>query len=148
MCREHAAQLRDAYAEMQGAGAEVVAVGTGNPSFARSFVADYRIPYPVLIDADARAAQVASIERVPFWRLFHPASYAGTRRAWRAGHRIGASGKRVDQLGATFVIGPRQVSRSEPQASGDQQVALLYEHRDAHSADHAPLAELMARLSN
>jgi len=134
LCREHAAQLRDAYAEMQGAGAEVVAVGTGNPSFARSFVADYRIPYPVLIDADARAAQVASIERVPFWRLFHPASYAGTRRAWRAGHRIGASGKRVDQLGATFVIGPGP--------------ALLYEHRDAHSADHAPLAELIARLSN
>jgi len=126
--------LRDAYKAVQDAGAEVVTVGTGNPEFARSFVADYRIPYPVLIDADARAAKIAAIPRVPFWRLFHPASYSGTRRAWRAGHRIGASGKRVDQLGATFVIGPGP--------------ALLYEHRDAHSADHAPLAQLIASLSN
>jgi peroxiredoxin len=124
--------LRDAYREVQGAGAEVVAIGTGNPSVARAFVEDYRIPYPVLVDADARAARIAAIERVPFWQLFHPASYAGTRRAWRAGHRIGASGKRVDQLGATFVLGPGP--------------ALCYEHRDAHSADHAPLAEVLASL--
>jgi len=132
LCREHAAQLRDAYAEVQRAGAEVVAIGTGNASFARAFAEDFRISYPVLIDGDARAARVAAIERVPFWRLFHPASYAGTRRAWRAGHRIGASGKRVDQLGATFVLGPGP--------------ALHYQHRDAHSADHAPLAEVLASL--
>jgi peroxiredoxin len=132
LCREHAAQLRDLYDKIQSSGAEVVAIGTGNASFAKGFVEDYRIPYPVLIDADARAAKIAAIERVPFWRLFHPASYAGTRRAWRAGHRIGASGKRVDQLGSTFVIGPGP--------------ALLYEHRDAHSADHAPLSEVLASL--
>jgi peroxiredoxin len=124
--------LRDAYDEVQRARAEVVAIGTGNASFAQAFIEDYRIPYPVLIDGDARAAKIASIARVPFWKLFHPASYAGTRRAWRAGHRIGASGQRVDQLGSTFVLGPGP--------------ALLYEHRDAHSADHAPLAEVLANL--
>jgi peroxiredoxin len=132
LCREHAAQLRDAYGEVQSSRAEVVAIGTGNPSMARGFVEDYRIPYPVLIDADARAAKIAAIVRIPFWKMFHPASYAGTRRAWRAGHRIGGSGKRVDQLGSTFVVGPGP--------------ALLYEHRDAHSADHAPLAEVFASL--
>ena len=84
----------------------MVAIGTGNPSMARGFIEDYRIPYPVLIDADARAAKAAEIVRIPFWKMFHPASYAGTRRAWRAGHRIGGSGKRVDQLGSTFVVGP------------------------------------------
>jgi peroxiredoxin len=124
--------LRDAYPEVQGTGGEVVAIGTGNASFARGFVADYRIPYPVLIDADARAAKVMSIVRIPFWKMFHPASYAGTARAWRAGHRIGGAGKRVDQLGSTFVFGP-----------GPE---LLYEHRDAHSADHAPISEVLAAL--
>ena len=124
--------MRDAYAEIRDAGSEVVAVGTGNPSFARAFIEDYQIPYPVLIDADASAARIAAIERVAFWRLFHPASYAGTRRAHRAGHRIGASGKRVNQLGATFVIGPGP--------------ALLYEHRDAHSADHAPMEDVLQAL--
>jgi AhpC/TSA antioxidant enzyme len=138
--------LRDAYPEVQDAGGEVVAIGTGNPSMARGFIEDYRIPYPVLIDADAHAAKIMSIVRIPFWKMFHPASYGGTARAWRAGHRIGGSGKRVDQLGSTFVVGPVQVSRSEPQASEGQQVELLYEHRDAHSADHAPLSEVLAAL--
>ena len=124
--------MRDAYPDVQRTGAEVVAIGTGNPSFARAFIDDYRIPYPVLIDADARAARTAQVARVPFWKLFDPTSYAGARRAWRAGHRIGASGKRVDQLGATFVVGPGP--------------ALHYEHRDAHSADHAPLGDVLASL--
>ena len=124
--------MRDAYPEVQGAGGEVVAIGTGNASFASGFVADYRIPYPVLIDSDARAAKIMSIVRIPFWKMFHPASYAGTARAWRAGHRIGNAGRRVDQLGSTFVVGPGP--------------ALVYEHRDAHSADHAPISEVLAAL--
>jgi peroxiredoxin len=118
---------------MQRAGGEVVAIGTGNPSMALGFVEDYRIPYPVLIDADARAAKSAAIVRIPFWKMFHPASYGGTARAWRAGHRIGGAGKRVDQLGSTFVIGPGPM--------------LLYEHRDAHSADHAPLGDVFGALT-
>jgi peroxiredoxin len=124
--------LRDGYPEVQGAGAEIVAIGTGNAGLARGFVDDYRIPYPVLIDSEAQAARIASIERIALWRMFDPASYAGTVRAWRAGHRIGTAGRRVDQLGSTFVIGPGPV--------------LLYEHRDAHSADHAPLPEVLAAL--
>jgi peroxiredoxin len=138
--------LRDAYAEVQGAGAEVVAIGTG-PSMAQAFVEDYRIPYPVLIDADARAAKAATIGRMSFLGMFTPASYPGTIRAWRAGHRIGMSGNRVTQLAATFVVGPQQVSRSEPQASEDHQVAkLYYEHRNKHGADHPPLGEVLAAL--
>lgn len=131
MCREHAAQLRDAYPEVQRAGAEVIAIGTG-PSMAAAFVEDYRIPYPVLIDSDARAAQAATIGRMSFFGMFTPASYPGTIRAWRAGHRIGASGKRVTQLSASFVVGPGPT--------------LLYEHRNKHGADHPPVEEVLAAL--
>jgi peroxiredoxin len=131
LCREHAAQLRDAYPEVQRAGAEVVAIGTG-PSMARAFVEDYRIPYPVLIDADASAAQAATIGRMSFFGMFTPASYPGTIRAWRAGHRIGASGKRVTQLSASFVVGPGPT--------------LHYEHRNKHGADHPPLDDVLAAL--
>jgi peroxiredoxin len=138
--------LRDAYPEVQRAGAEVVAIGTG-PAMAQAFVEDYRIPYPVLIDADARAAKAATIGRMSFFGMFTPASYPGTIRAWRAGHRIGASGKRVTQLAATFVVGPPQVTRSEPKASVDQQVGTLYyEHRNKHGADHPPLEDVLAAL--
>jgi peroxiredoxin len=124
--------LRDAYDDVRSAGAEVVAIGTGNASFARGFLEDYAIPYPVLLDDDARAARAASIGRMSFAGMFVPASYPGTVRAWRAGHRIGASGKRVTQLGASFVVGPGN--------------ALHYEHRNTHGADHPPLEEVLAAL--
>jgi peroxiredoxin len=124
--------LRDAYSDVQSAGAEVVAIGTGNASIASGFVEDYRIPYPVLIDADASAAETAAIGRMSFLGMFTPASYPGTIRAWRAGHRIGTSGKRVTQLAASFVVGPGPT--------------LLYEHRNKHGADHPPLAEVLAAL--
>jgi len=125
--------LRDTEADLRAAGAGVVAVGTGNPVLARAFVDDYRIPYPVLVDADAEAARAASIASTRFLRMFHPGSWAGTRRAWGEGHRIGIAGARVTQLGATFVVGP-----------GDR---LRYVHRDAHAADHAPLDEIFAALA-
>jgi len=121
--------LRDRYSEFQSAGAEVVVIGTGNSTLARHFEVDEEIPFPVLLDDEAVAAKAASVRRVWFPELFHPASFAGTRRAWHAGHRIGVPGKRTNQLGSTFVIGP-----------GDR---LLYEHRDAHTADHAPVQEVL-----
>ena len=55
------------------------------------------------------------------------------KRARAAGHRIHKSGKRVTQLGATFVIGP-----------GGQ---VRYEHVDANSADHAPVDDVVAALA-
>jgi type V secretory pathway adhesin AidA len=59
-------------------------------------------------------------------------SWAGTRRARAGGHRIHRAGKRVTQLGATFVIGPG--------------AELRYAHIDDHSADHAPIDDVLAAL--
>ena len=59
-------------------------------------------------------------------------SRPGTKRARAAGHRIHKAGKRVTQLGATFVVGP-----------GNQ---VRYEHHDAFSSDHAPLDDVLAAL--
>lgn len=112
----------------------MLAIGTGNPGFARAFADDYAIPYPLRIDADGRAARAAAIGRMSVLGMFTPASYAGTLRAWRAGHRIGASGRRVTQLGATFVVGPGPV--------------LQYEHRNAHGADHPPIESVLAALGD
>jgi peroxiredoxin len=125
--------LRDAYPNVAAAGAEVVVVGTGNAKLARAFIEDDHIPFPVLIDDEAAAARAATIKRVRFHQLFHPDSYAETIRAWQAGYRIGRPGKRTNQLGATFVIGP-----------GNE---LRYEYRDAHTADHAPTADVLAAVA-
>jgi peroxiredoxin len=124
--------LRDHYDEIRARGAEVVAIGTGDDRYAREFVADEAIPYPVLVDDAGRAARAAAVQVSSFLGLFDPRTWAATRETWRRGYRIHRAGKRVTQLGATFMIarGPR----------------LLYEHVDADSTDHAPLDEVLAAL--
>jgi peroxiredoxin len=125
--------LRGIYDEIQRRGAEVVAIGTGSQRYAAAFVADEDVPFPVLVDDDAEAARAASVRGVGFFRLLtDPRSRPGAKRARTAGHRIHRAGKRVTQLGATFVVGPGQ--------------QLRYEHLDDHSADHAPLDEVLATL--
>lgn len=134
LCREHAAQLREHYDQIQALGADVVAVGTGDERYAEAFVADEAIPFPVLVDDDGAAAQAVSVRRIPFLQLlFDPRSWPGGLRARRAGFRIHRSGRRVTQLGATFVIGPGPTVR--------------YAHIDRHSADHAPLDAVLGTLA-
>jgi peroxiredoxin len=125
--------LRGIYDEIQRRGAEVVAIGTGNVRYAAAFVADEDVPFPVLVDDDGRAARAASVRRVGFFRLLTDRrSRDGAKRARAGGHRIHKAGRRVNQLGATFVVGP-----------GAQ---VRYEHVDDHSADHAPLDDMLAAL--
>ncbi len=118
--------------EIRERGGGLLVIGTGDVKATADFVEAESIPYPAFADPDGRAAEIAAIESKSALGLFHPASYAGARRAHRAGHRIGRPGQRVRQLGSTFVLGPGPVVR--------------YAHRDAHTADHAPLTEILAAL--
>ncbi len=133
LCREHAAMLTQHYSEITAAGAEVVAVGTGNRHYAGAFVEDEQVPYPVLVDDQAEAAHAASVKKVdPVTLILDPRSIKGALAARRAGFRVHKSGKRVNQLGATFVLGPGSTVR--------------YAHVDVHTADHAPIPEVLAAL--
>ena len=124
--------MREHYDEITARGAEVVAIGTGDRRYAAGFVADERVPFPVLVDDHAEAARAAAVRRTTPWGLFNPRSFPGAWRARKAGFRVHKSGARVTQLGATFVVGP-----------GDR---VRYEHVDAHTDDHAPLDEVLAAL--
>jgi peroxiredoxin len=125
--------LRGSYDEITGRGAEVVAIGTGDEYYAKGFVAEDQVPFPVLVDDAADAANAAAVRKVNFATLlFDPRSLKGAMQARRKGFRVKKSGKRVTQLGGTFVVGPGP--------------KIHYEHVDAHTADHAPLAEVLAAL--
>ncbi len=125
--------MRDAYDEIKKTGSEVVAIGTGNARYASGFVEEERIPFPVLVDDDAVAAKTASVKRGSAWNVLGPGTYRASMRTRRAGHKIHMAGKRVFQLGATFVVGP-----------GD---AVRYEHIDQTTVDHAPLEEVFEVIS-
>ena len=124
--------MREHYEEIRGRGGDVVAIGTGDVAHAARVVEEELVPFPVLVDDEAAAARAAAVKKATPWGLFNPRSFAGARRARRAGHRVRKSGKRVTQLGATFVVGP-----------GEQ---VRYAHVDRHTADHAPLDDVLAAL--
>ena len=110
-----------------------MAIGTGDQRYAKAFAAEEQVPFPVLVDDAGDAANAAAVRKVNFASLlFDPRSFKGARQAHRSGYRVKKSGKRVNQLGATFVVGP-----------GSQ---VRYAHVDAHTADHAPLADVLAAL--
>ena len=110
-----------------------MAVGTGNLDYALSFVADEQIPYLVLVDDDGCAAAAASVPEVSWYRLLHPSTWRATWETHRRGHRVHAPGKRVTQLGATFVVGPGP--------------RVGYAHVDRDSTDHAPVDEVLRALA-
>ena len=124
--------MRRHHDEIRNRGVEVVAIGTGDVRYAKAFVADEQVDFPVLVDDDAAAARAASVRSAGIFSLAGPRPWAGSRQAHRDGFRVHRSGKRVTQLGATFVVGPGST--------------VGYEHVDAHSSDHAPLDEVLAAL--
>ena len=124
--------MRDAEPEISAKGAAIVAVGTGNVRYATAFVHDEHIPFRVLVDDDGAAARAAQVRTVPFLSMFTGGTWGKTVATWRRGYRIHRSGKRVTQMGGTWVIGPGDV--------------VHYEHVDADSTDHAPIADVLAAL--
>jgi peroxiredoxin len=124
--------LRDAYDDIRSAGADIVAIGTGNQRYAAAFVRDERIPFTVLVDDGGHAANAAAVRTVGWFQLLHPRTWRTSVGTWRRGHRVHRSGARVTQLGGTFVVGP-----------GD---AVHYSHIDSDSTDHAPLDDVLAAL--
>jgi peroxiredoxin len=125
-------QLRDRYEDLQRQGIDLVAIGTGDQRYAGAFVRDENIPFLVLVDDDAKAAHAASVNVASWYRLLHPSTWMASIEAWKRGARIHKAGKRVTQLGATFVFGP-----------GDQ---VRYSHVDTDSVDHAPVPEILAAV--
>jgi peroxiredoxin len=124
--------LRERYEEITGLGADIVAIGTGDRRYAEAFVREEHIPFLVLVDDDAEAAQAASLQTLNWFQLLHPRTWKATRETSKRGYHVHKSGKRVRQIGATFVIGP-----------GDR---VRYEHLDADSTDHASIDEVLAVL--
>ena len=124
--------MRERHDEIKGLGADIVAIGTGDRRYAEAFVRDERIPFAVLVDDDALAANAASLKTLNWFQLLHPRTWKATRATSKRGYHVHKAGRRVKQIGATFVIG-----------AGDQ---MRYEHMDFDSTDHADVDDVIAVL--
>jgi peroxiredoxin len=124
--------LRDAEPEIIARGGAIIAIGTGDARYAGAFVRDENIPFLVLVDDDAAAARAASVRTVKFLSMFDRITWSQTKATWKRGHHIHKAGKRVTQMGGTWIIGPGDVVR--------------YEHVDENSTDHASVADVLAAL--
>jgi peroxiredoxin len=124
--------LRERHDDIKNLGADIVAIGTGDRRYAEAFVRDERIPFLVLVDDDAVAAHAASLRTLNWFQLLHPRTWKASRETSKRGYHVHKAGKRVKQIGATFVIG-----------AGDR---LRYEHMDADSTDHADVDDVVAAV--
>ena len=59
-CSREADLFREAYPEIQAAGAEIIGVSTDDHQTQCDFAADRSVPFPMVGDADGRAARGAS----------------------------------------------------------------------------------------
>src|SRR3954451_14616201 len=97
LCREHATQLRRDHEEIISKGAEVVAIGTGDQRYAARFVAEEKIPFPVVVDDEGTAASAAAVGNGRVMDVIGPGAVLGGIRALRAGKRQHRTGTRPFQ---------------------------------------------------
>ena len=124
--------MREHNDEIEALGASIIAIGTGNQRYAAAFVTDEQIPFLVLVDDDAEAANAAAVKRVPFIAMFSPKTWKATRETSKRGFKIHKAGQRVTQMGGTWIIAPGNT--------------LKFEHVDDDSTDHASIDAVLGAL--
>ncbi len=124
--------MRERHDEFEALGATIVAIGTGDQRYAAAFVQDEHIPFLVLVDDNAEAAKAAAVIRVPFLKMFSPTTWKATKETSKRGFKIHKAGKRVTQMGGTWVITPAG--------------AITFAHVDDDSTDHASIDDVLAAV--
>lgn len=128
------AQLRQRYADVQAAGAQVVVVGMGTPAQTREFIAAQAVPFPVLSDPRRLSHRAYGTLRGDLRRLsFHPRIWARGMQAVLAGRVQGSTVGDPTQLSATFII--------------DRQGVIRFAERAGLSSDFTPVDTLLAALA-
>ena len=110
----------------------MTAIGTGGRRYALAFIEDERVPFPVLLDEEGTAAEIAGTNTLGAGSVFSPAAWSAGFRSFKGGSRQQRTGRRPFQLGATLVVGPGNV--------------LRYADFEDHAGDHADLDQVLAVL--
>lgn len=131
LCLDQSVVLREAYPEIQAAGAEVVLVTMDNPEHLHAFKERWQLPFVCLSDPGQVGYRAFQCPRGNWLAVAGPAMWW---RAIKSLFRHGAGFIRGDpmQLPGSFVI--------------DREGRLQFAHRSRHSADWASPDQLLGVL--
>jgi len=103
--------LREHEREFRARGANLAAIGLGDRNYARLFREETGIAFPLLIDEQRAAYQVAALRKANVLHLLRSDNKRARDRASAAGHKQHRLGPDPFQLGGSFVFGPGNVDR-------------------------------------
>jgi hypothetical protein len=124
--------LREQEADFKQKGATLAAIGLGDRNYARMFLEDTGIDFPLLVDEERLAYKAAGLKHANLFHLFKGENATARKRASAAGHRQHKLGKDPFQLGASFVFGPGNVD--------------LFAHLSSTFGDNASPEALLAAI--
>ena len=130
-CREQVARLGERYDEIRDKGAELYAIGNGSAHFAKAFVEDYDVDFPVFTDPRRESFKAFEMKKGSGLSLLSPKVLAHGARAMSAGHRQGRTKGSALQNGGVVVM---------------KGGAPTYVHIEDEAGDLADLDEVIAAL--
>ncbi len=89
----------------------MAAIGGGDARYARVFLEETGITFPLFVDDDRKAFRAAELRKASLLHLLRRANFAARKRARAAGHRQHRLGRDPFQLGASLVLAPGNVDR-------------------------------------
>jgi len=130
-CREQAARLGQRKAEIEAAGAQLIAIGNGHAHWAEAFIEDEGVDFAVFVDPGRDAYKHFGMKR-GMTSVLGPKSVKHSIRAMGNGHYQSQTRGDAFQNGGVLVI----------DAGGD----IVYEHIESEAGDLADLDEVIAAL--
>ena len=103
--------MRQQQDALDALGVRVAVVTFEASPFARAYVEDTGVTWPLLIDADRSLYRAYGMERGRWWQIYSPATLWTYCRLLLRGRRLAASGGDLDQLGGDVLIDPEGIVR-------------------------------------
>lgn len=126
--------MRDRYEDLKSWGAEVIAIGMGEPSVAAGFRDRERIPFPLLVDAGRRTYAALGLRRGSLKDILGPGVVWRALRSLGQGNGLAKAREDPLQLGGAILVAPDG--------------AVEFEHHNRTSADLIPVDRVIAVLQD
>ena len=131
-CREQVARLAERLDEIEAAGAQLIAIGNGHARWARDFIEEQSVTFPVFVDPGLRSYEHFGMKR-GLGEVTTVKSLMHAGRALSRGHRqSGIRGDAVQNGGVVVLDG-----------GGD----VIYKHVEQETGDLADLDAVIAAIT-